>query len=107
MKKLVLISTYDKSGVIEFAKELLALDYQILSTGGTARVLQQAGLLVTQVSEFTGADEVFGGRVKSLHPKIHGGLLMRTDDSSDIHEAEQNGYNPIEIVAVNLFHLLK
>ena len=103
MKKLALISTYDKSGVVEFAKELLALDYQILSTGGTARVLQQAGLLVTQVSEFTGADEVFGGRVKSLHPKIHGGLLMRTDDSSDIHEAEQNGYNPIEIVAVNLY----
>ncbi len=103
MKKLALISTYDKSRVVEFAKELIALNYQILSTGGTARVLQEAGLKVNQVSEFTGADEVFGGRVKSLHPKIHGGLLMRPDNLKDLQEANQHGYNPIEIVAVNLY----
>ena len=103
MKKLALISTFDKSGVVEFAEELLALNYEILSTGGTARVLQQAGLQVTKISDFTGTNEVFGGRVKTLHPKIHGGLLMRTDDSSDLKEAAQNGYNSIEIVAVNLY----
>ena len=103
MKKLALISTYNKSGVVEFAKELIALNYQILSTGGTASALQEAGLEVNQVSEFTGADEVFGGRVKSLHPKIHGGLLMRPDNLKDLQEANQHGYNPIEIVAVNLY----
>lgn len=103
MKKLALISTYDKTGVIDFARELIALNYEILSTGGTARSLKEAGLKVTQVSDFTGAPEVFGGRVKSLHPKIHGGLLMRTDDPADIKEASDNGYQQIHIVAVNLY----
>lgn len=103
MKKLALISTYDKTGVIQFAQDLIELGYQIVSTGGTAQSLREAGLQVTQVSEFTGAPEVFGGRVKSLHPKIHGGLLMRTDDPQDQSEAAAQGYNAIQIVAVNLY----
>jgi len=74
-----LVSVSDKHGLIEFARGLAALDVQILSTGGTAKLLGEAGIPVTQVSDFTGFPEMLDGRVKTLHPKIHGGLLGRRD----------------------------
>ena len=76
-RALALISVSDKRGIIEFATRLVALGYGLLSTGGTARSLAEAGLPVTEVSDHTGSPEIMGGRVKTLHPKIHGGLLGR------------------------------
>ena len=72
-----LISVFDKTGVLEFAKRLSALNIEILSTGGTAKLLRESGLRVKDVAEFTGWPEMLGGRVKTLHPKVHGGLLFR------------------------------
>jgi len=72
-----LISVFDKTGILEFAKRLVALRIEILSTGGTAKLLRDAGVRVKDVSEFTGWPEMLGGRVKTLHPKVHGGLLFR------------------------------
>ena len=96
-----LISVSDKSGILEFAKSLVAMDIAILSTGGTYKVLSEAGLAVTEVSEYTGFPEMMDGRVKTLHPKIHGGLLGRrgTDDAI---MAEHN-IDPIDMVVVNLY----
>jgi phosphoribosylaminoimidazolecarboxamide formyltransferase/IMP cyclohydrolase len=78
-----LISVSDKSGVVEFARGLSALGIEILSTGGTASLLAKEGVNVTQVQDFTGAPEMLGGRVKTLHPKVHGGILARRKLSSD------------------------
>jgi len=72
-----LISVFDKTGIVEFAKRLTALKVEILSTGGTAKLLREAGVAVRDVSDFTGWPEMLGGRVKTLHPKVHGGLLFR------------------------------
>ena len=72
-----LISVFDKTGIVEFAKRLAALKIEILSTGGTAKLLREAGVAVRDVSDFTGWPEMLGGRVKTLHPKVHGGLLFR------------------------------
>src|SRR5882762_9893682 len=72
-----LISVFDKAGIVEFAKRLAALKIEILSTGGTARLLREAGVSVRDVSEFSGWPEMLGGRVKTLHPKVHGALLFR------------------------------
>ncbi len=77
--KTALISVSDKTGIVEFARELAALDVRLLSTGGTARLLADAGLKVTEVAEVTGSPEMLDGRVKTLHPRIHGGLLARRD----------------------------
>ena len=74
MKK-ALLSVSDKSGIVEFARELVALGFEILSTGGTLKVLCQAKIPATEVSQYTQSPELFGGRVKTLHPKIHGGIL--------------------------------
>ncbi len=97
-----LISVSDKRGVVELAGVLQALGVQILSTGGTAAAFSAAGIAVTQVSEHTGAPEILDGRVKTLHPKIHGGLLGR---DTDAHRAEMqaNGITPIDLVVVNLY----
>ncbi|MDX1351699.1 MAG: bifunctional phosphoribosylaminoimidazolecarboxamide formyltransferase/IMP cyclohydrolase [Thiomicrorhabdus sp.] len=96
-----LISVSDKTGILEFAKSLVAMDIAILSTGGTYKVLSEAGLAVTEVSEYTGFPEMMDGRVKTLHPKIHGGLLGRrgTDDSI----MAQHGIDAIDMVVVNLY----
>jgi phosphoribosylaminoimidazolecarboxamide formyltransferase / IMP cyclohydrolase len=97
-----LISVSDKRGVIEFARALAEGGTQILSTGGTARALEEAGISVTPVSEVTGAPEILDGRVKTLHPKIHGGILGRPTDA---HRAEMSahGIEAIDLVAVNLY----
>lgn len=98
-----LLSVYDKSGIVEFAKGLDSLGYEIASTGGTARVLREAGLSVIGVSDITGHPEIFDGRVKSLHPAIHGPLLCRLERESDAQGLKDLGYPPIEVVAVNLY----
>ena len=96
-----LISVSDKTGVVEFGSGLVKLGWKLLSTGGTKSALEAGGVPVVGVSEFTGAPEVFGGRVKSLHPKIHGGILGRREEDQD--EADAHGIEWIDLVACNLY----
>ncbi|WP_457621726.1 bifunctional phosphoribosylaminoimidazolecarboxamide formyltransferase/IMP cyclohydrolase [Persephonella sp.] len=103
MKKRALISVSDKTGVVEFAKELEKLGFQIISSSGTARVLKENGIDVTEVSDITGFPEIMGGRVKTLHPKIHGGLLAVRDNPEYMKQLEEQGIKPIDIVAINLY----
>jgi phosphoribosylaminoimidazolecarboxamide formyltransferase/IMP cyclohydrolase len=98
-----LISVFDKTGVVEFAKRLAAQNIEILSTGGTAKLLREAGIAVRDVSDFTGWPEMLGGRVKTLHPKVHGGLLFRRGHTEDEKQAAEYGIAPIDLVAVNLY----
>jgi phosphoribosylaminoimidazolecarboxamide formyltransferase/IMP cyclohydrolase len=98
-----LISLSDKSGAVEFARALTQLGFRLLSTGGTAKQLAQAGLAVTEVAQVTGFPEMLDGRVKTLHPNIHGGLLARRDDPAHMATIEKYGIAPIEIVAINLY----
>jgi phosphoribosylaminoimidazolecarboxamide formyltransferase/IMP cyclohydrolase len=98
-----LISVSDKTGVADFAKELAELGVEILSTGGTATALREAGLEVTDVSEFTGQEEILGGRVKTLHPRLHAALLARRDDPEHMATLEREGIEPIDLVCVNLY----
>lgn len=106
MKK-ALISVSDKTGVVDFARGLVTLGYSIVSTGGTAQTLAQAGLPVTSVSQLTGFPEVLGGRVKTLHPVIYAGLLARRDDPGHMQELSQHGIEGIDLVAVNLYPFAK
>jgi phosphoribosylaminoimidazolecarboxamide formyltransferase/IMP cyclohydrolase len=98
-----LISVSDKTGILEFARELHALNVRLLSTGGTAKLLADAGLPVTEVAEHTGFPEMLDGRVKTLHPKIHGGLLARRDLPEHMAAAALHGISMIDILAVNLY----
>ncbi len=98
-----LISVSDKTGILEFAQALHALGVRLLSTGGTAKLLADAGLPVTEVAEHTGFPEMLDGRVKTLHPKIHGGLLARRDLPAHVQAIEQHGIDTIDILAVNLY----
>ena len=98
-----LISVYDKTGAADFARALAALGIEIISTGGTARLLREAGLAVRDVAELTGWPEMLGGRVKTLHPKVHGGLLYRRGVAADREEAQRHGIVPIDLVVVNLY----
>jgi phosphoribosylaminoimidazolecarboxamide formyltransferase/IMP cyclohydrolase len=98
-----LLSVSDKSGLAAFAKELHDLGVELLSTGGTAKALRDAGIPVIDVSEYTGAPELFDGRLKTLHPKVHGGLLHRRDDKEHLAQAQQNDIPPIDLVVVNLY----
>src|SRR5271154_4313651 len=98
-----LISVFDKTGIVEFAKQLAALKIEILSTGGTAKLLREAGVAVRDVSDFTGWPEMLGGRVKTLHPKVHGGLLFRRKHAEDQKQAAEHGIAPIDLVVVNLY----
>jgi phosphoribosylaminoimidazolecarboxamide formyltransferase/IMP cyclohydrolase len=98
-----LISVSDKTGVADFAKGLAALGVEILSTGGTATALREAGLEVTDVSEFTGQEEILGGRVKTLHPRLHAALLARRGDPEHVATLEREGIAPIDVVCVNLY----
>ncbi len=100
---LALLSVSDKRGLVPFAAGLLELGFQILSTGGTLQALQAAGLSARKVSEYTGSPEILGGRVKTLHPKIHGGLLGRPELPEDRQEMEANAISPISVLAVNLY----
>lgn len=103
MTKRALISVSDKSGVLEFAKELVALGYEVLSTGGTKKHLQDNDVPVTSVDEVTKFPEILGGRVKTLNPMIHGGLLAKYDDAEHQAQMKEHGVEPIEIVCVNLY----
>jgi phosphoribosylaminoimidazolecarboxamide formyltransferase / IMP cyclohydrolase len=98
-----LVSVSDKTGLVEFAKGLHALGVEILSTGGTFKALADAGIPVVQVSAFTGSPEILDGRVKTLHPKIHGGLLGRRDDAAHRQQMAENDIKPIDLVVVNLY----
>ncbi len=98
-----LISVYDKEGLIPFAQRLAAAGVAIVSSGGTAKALSDAGVEVTPVEELTGAPEMFGGRVKTLHPMVHGGILARLDNESDVADMEANGIEPFQLVVVNLY----
>jgi phosphoribosylaminoimidazolecarboxamide formyltransferase/IMP cyclohydrolase len=102
--KRALLSVSDKSGLADFARALVANHgYQLLSTGGTARLLREAGLPVTDVSDYTGFPEMMEGRVKTLHPKIHGGLLCRRDRPEHLAQAREHGIGLIDLVVVNLY----
>ncbi|HGS5167720.1 TPA: bifunctional phosphoribosylaminoimidazolecarboxamide formyltransferase/IMP cyclohydrolase [Vibrio harveyi] len=96
-----LISVSDKTGIVEFAQALAERDVDILSTGGTARLLAEQGIAVTEVSDYTGFPEMMDGRVKTLHPKVHGGVLGRRGQDDDV--MEKHGINPIDMVVVNLY----
>ena len=98
-----LISVSDKTGIVDFSRELAALGYRLLSTGGTARLLADAGLEVTEVSEVTGFPEMLDGRVKTLHPHIHGGLLARRDLPAHMASLQRQGIEPIALLVVNLY----
>jgi phosphoribosylaminoimidazolecarboxamide formyltransferase / IMP cyclohydrolase len=101
--KRALVSVSDKSGVVEFARALVALGVELVSTGGTAKLLHKEGLPVTEVSAYTGFAEMLDGRVKTLHPKIHGGLLARRDDATHLAAIRAAGIEPIDLVVVNLY----
>ncbi|HOA82440.1 MAG TPA: bifunctional phosphoribosylaminoimidazolecarboxamide formyltransferase/IMP cyclohydrolase [Thermodesulfovibrio thiophilus] len=103
MIKRALISVSDKKGIVEFAKELISAGIDILSTGGTAKLLRDAGIDVTDVSDYTGFPEIMDGRVKTLHPLVHGGILARRDTSEDIETMQRLGIKPIDMVVVNLY----
>src|SRR5690606_8075560 len=96
-----LLSVSDKTDLVPFAKRLVATGFELVSTGGTARVLRDAGLDVTEASEVTGAPEILGGRVKTLHPKIHGGILARRNLEADLADLAAQGITPIDLVVVN------
>ena len=98
-----LISVTDKTGITELAKELSALGIEILSTGGTAKKLRTEKLRVVDVSKYTGFPELLGGRLKTLHPKIHGGILWRRDDAKDKSDVKSHNIAPIDLVIVNLY----
>lgn len=101
--KRALISVSDKTGVVEMAKGLEALGAEILSTGGTAKALREAGVKVTDVAAYTGSPEILDGRVKTLHPKIHGGLLGRRSVPAHVEQMKQHSIGPIDVVVVNLY----
>ena len=98
-----LISVYDKTGVAEFAQRIAAHGVEIVSTGGTARLLRDAGVKVRDVAELTGWPEMLSGRVKTLHPKVHGGILFRRDNADDRAQAAEHQIAPIDLVVVNLY----
>jgi phosphoribosylaminoimidazolecarboxamide formyltransferase / IMP cyclohydrolase len=101
--KRALISVSDKTGIVEFARTLTENGVEIISTGGTAKTLRDAGLLVTDVAEITGFPEMMGGRVKTLHPKIHGAFLALRDNEEHVKAMETHNITPIDLVVVNLY----
>lgn len=104
MARLALLSVSNKTGLIDLARSLVEeFDFDLISSGGTAKVLKDAGIPVTKVSDYTGSPEILGGRVKTLHPRIHGGILARRDIAQDITDLENNQIRPIDLVVVNLY----
>ncbi|MEZ4505930.1 MAG: bifunctional phosphoribosylaminoimidazolecarboxamide formyltransferase/IMP cyclohydrolase, partial [Thermomicrobiales bacterium] len=98
-----LISVYDKTGIVDFARELNGLGWELLSTGGTLNALREAGIPVVPVADMTGFPEILDGRVKTLHPMIHGGLLARLEDPSHRAQLAQHGIDPIGMLVSNLY----
>jgi len=103
MMKQALISVSDKRGVVDFARSLAGLGYRILSTGGTAKLLADAGVAATEVADYTGFPEILDGRVKTLNPRIHAGLLARRPDAAHMQALTQHAIDPIDILVVNLY----
>ena len=103
MNYYALLSVSDKTGIVDFAEGLVRAGYQIISSGGTHAVLQAEGIPVMRVSDYTGSPEILDGRVKTLHPKIHGGILAQRDNSSHDLDRKVNRIELIDIVAVNLY----
>jgi phosphoribosylaminoimidazolecarboxamide formyltransferase/IMP cyclohydrolase len=101
--KRAVISVSDKRGIVEFAKELHGMGIEILSTGGTAKTLREAGIPVKDISEHTGSPEMLDGRVKTLHPKVHGGILARRSHPKDLEEIQKYDIAMIDMVVVNLY----
>ena len=98
-----LLSVSNKSGIVDFARGLVSAGYTLISSGGTHAIIQAEGIPVTKVSEYTGSPEILNGRVKTLHPKIHGGILAKRNDKVHDADREVNGIGLIDIVAVNLY----
>ena len=98
-----LISVSDKRGIVEFATALAKMGWEIIATGGTMKTLRDAGLEVINISDVTGFPEICDGRVKTLHPKVHGGLLGRRDLESHLSQLKENGIEFIDMVCVNLY----
>ena len=98
-----LLSVSDKTGLVPFAQTLAAAGVELISTGGTARALRDAGLSVKDISEHTGFPEMLDGRVKTLHPKVHGGILHRREDPKHVAAVKEHGIQPIDMVVVNLY----
>jgi len=98
-----LISVTDKTGIVEFAKELELLGIEIISTGGTARVLREGDVKVIDISELTGFPEILEGRVKTLHPKVHGGILFKREKEDHIETIKKHNIKPIDLIVVNLY----
>ncbi len=106
-KKIALLSAYDRRGIVDFAKRLVECDYEIVSTGGTGAELRANGISVTEVSELTGSPEMLDGRVKTLHPKIHGGLLALRDDDGHLQQMGRWGIRGIDVVVNNLYPFME
>jgi phosphoribosylaminoimidazolecarboxamide formyltransferase / IMP cyclohydrolase len=98
-----LLSVSDKTGLVEFARELVDSGWEIVSTGGTARTLREAGIAVREIAQITGFPEMMDGRVKTLHPAVHGGLLARRDEPSHMRALQEHDIRPIDLIAVNLY----
>src|SRR5436309_688833 len=98
-----LLSVSDKTGIIEFARELRRFDVELISTGGTAKALREAGIEVRDVADVTGFPEMMDGRIKTLHPRIHGGLLALRDNAEHVAAMRGHGIEPIDLVVVNLY----
>ncbi|MDU5893613.1 MAG: bifunctional phosphoribosylaminoimidazolecarboxamide formyltransferase/IMP cyclohydrolase, partial [Atopobium minutum] len=106
--KRALVSVTDKTGVVEFVKTLeTEFGVEVISTGGTARLLAEAGVAVTPIEQYTGFPEMMDGRVKTLHPKVHGGLLCRRDDEQHLADAAAHNIKMIDLVCVNLYEFEK
>ncbi|MBV9579978.1 MAG: bifunctional phosphoribosylaminoimidazolecarboxamide formyltransferase/IMP cyclohydrolase [Chloroflexi bacterium] len=101
-----ILSVYDKTGVVDFARGLQALGFELISTGGTESLLREAGISVRGVQEITGSPEMLGGRVKTLHPAVHGGILALRDDAGHLEELSRHGVQPIDAVVSNLYPFL-
>src|SRR5437588_7583090 len=98
-----ILSVTDKTGLAEFARKLADMGVELISTGGTAKLLRDSGVTVKDISEVTGFPEMLDGRVKTLHPKVHGGILHRRDDPKHIAAVAEHGIAPIDMVVVNLY----
>ncbi len=102
-----IISLTDKTGSVDFAKSLSKFGVEILSTGGTAKILREGGIEVLDISDYTGFPEMMDGRVKTLHPKVHGGLLGIRDNAEHVKTMKEHGVKPIDMVVVNLYQFEK
>src|SRR4029450_8753228 len=103
MIRRALISVSDKTGLVDFARELAARGVELLSTGGTAKALQAAGIPVNDIADYTGFPEMMDGRLKTLHPKVHGGILARRDRDDDLAALKKHGMVTFDLIVVNLY----